>query len=608
MKRSFTLKHNVRKSFGKIPELLEMPNLLEIQRNSYELFLQKNIRPNDREDIGLQAVFNKVFPIKDFSGKAELQFVKYELEDPKYDVDECIQRGGTYASLLKVTLRLIVWEEDEDAGTRSIKDIKEQEVYLGDMPLMTNKGTFVFNGTTRVVVSQMHRSPGVFFDHDKGKSHSTGKFLFASRLIPYNGSWIDFEFDAKDLLYVRIDKRRKFLASSLLLALDNGKSSKYRKDNLGKELDYEKITGMTHEQIFKYFYKKKSFTSKNNGWEFDFNKEDYIGSKLDFDLIDSTSGKVVAKSGEKFNIVLSKKIEELGLRKLIITESELIGKILAEDIYDEKSGIIYFEAGDEVSEDLLKHLEKNNQKTINLLDINANKQGSYIRDTFLADKNKNRNDALFEIYKIMRPGEPPTIESADALFQSLFFDRERYDLSPVGRLKLNSRLGLETDLNLRTLENLDIISIVKYLAELKDGIGEIDDIDHLGNRRVRSVGELLENQYTLGVIRMERAIKERMSNSEIEVVMPNDLVNPKPASASVREFFGQSQLSQFMDQTNPLSEITHKRRLSALGPGGLSRERAGFEVRDVHPTHYGRICPIEGFIQINFRFNLFLFF
>ena len=593
MKRSFTLKHNVRKSFGKIPELLEMPNLLEIQRNSYELFLQKNIRPNDREDIGLQAVFNKVFPIKDFSGKAELQFVKYELEDPKYDVDECIQRGGTYASLLKVTLRLIVWEEDEDAGTRSIKDIKEQEVYLGDMPLMTNKGTFVFNGTTRVVVSQMHRSPGVFFDHDKGKSHSTGKFLFASRLIPYNGSWIDFEFDAKDLLYVRIDKRRKFLASSLLLALDNGKSSKYRKDNLGKELDYEKITGMTHEQIFKYFYKKKSFTSKNNGWEFDFNKEDYIGSKLDFDLIDSTSGKVVAKSGEKFNIVLSKKIEELGLRKLIITESELIGKILAEDIYDEKSGIIYFEAGDEVSEDLLKHLEKNNQKTINLLDINANKQGSYIRDTFLADKNKNRNDALFEIYKIMRPGEPPTIESADALFQSLFFDRERYDLSPVGRLKLNSRLGLETDLNLRTLENLDIISIVKYLAELKDGIGEIDDIDHLGNRRVRSVGELLENQYTLGVIRMERAIKERMSNSEIEVVMPNDLVNPKPASASVREFFGQSQLSQFMDQTNPLSEITHKRRLSALGPGGLSRERAGFEVRDVHPTHYGRICPIE---------------
>ena len=593
MKHSFTLKHNVRKSFGKIPELLEMPNLLEIQKNSYELFLQKNIKPDEREDMGLQAVFNKVFPIKDFSGKAELQFVKYELEDPKYDVDECIQRGGTYASLLKVTLRLIVWEEDEDAGTRSIKDIKEQEVYLGDMPLMTNKGTFVFNGTTRVVVSQMHRSPGVFFDHDKGKSHSTGKFLFASRLIPYNGSWIDFEFDAKDLLYVRIDKRRKLLASSLLLALDNEESQKYRKDNVGKELDYNKITGMTHEQILKHFYNKKTYTHKDKGWEFKFNQNDYIGNKLEFDLIDSSSGKVIAKSGEKFNIVLSKKIEKIGLKNLIVEEATLIGKILAEDIFDEKSGIIYFEAGKEVNEEILKHLKENNHKFVNLLDINTNKQGTYIRDTFLADKNQNRNDALFEIYKIMRPGEPPTIESADALFQSLFFDRERYDLSPVGRLKLNSRLGLDTDLNLRTLENSDIISIVKYLAELKDGIGEIDDIDHLGNRRVRSVGELLENQYTLGVIRMERAIKERMSNSEIEVVMPNDLVNPKPASASVREFFGQSQLSQFMDQTNPLSEITHKRRLSALGPGGLSRERAGFEVRDVHPTHYGRICPIE---------------
>ncbi len=593
MKSSFTLKHNVRKSFGKIPELLEMPNLLEIQKNSYELFLQKNIKPQNREDIGLQAVFNKVFPIKDFSGKAELQFVKYELENPKYDVKECIQRGGTFASLLKVTLRLIVWEIDEESGSRSIKDIKEQEVYLGDIPLMTDKGTFVFNGTTRVVVSQMHRSPGVFFDHDKGKSHSTGKFLFASRLIPYNGSWIDFEFDSKDLLYVRIDKRRKLLASSLLLALENEKSVEYREKTDSEQLDYNKIIGLSHEEIFSFFYSSKKFIKKDNGWEIDYIKEDYIGSKLNFDLIDSSNGNVVAKAGEKFNILLAKKIKELKVKKLLISNEEIEGKFLAKDIFDDKSGIIYFEAGDVVDENLLKHVSDKNISFLDILDINNNKQGSYIRDTFLADKNKNRNDALFEIYKIMRPGEPPTIESADNLFRSLFFDKERYDLSPVGRLKINTRLGLDTNLEKRVLENTDILTIIKYLAELKDGIGEIDDIDHLGNRRVRSVGELLENQYTLGVIRMERAIKERMSNSEIEIVMPNDLVNPKPASASVREFFGQSQLSQFMDQTNPLSEITHKRRLSALGPGGLSRERAGFEVRDVHPTHYGRICPIE---------------
>ena len=593
MKQSFVHKHNLRKSFGKIPELTKMPNLLEIQRNSYESFLQKDIQPGERKDVGLQAVFRKVFPIKDFSEKAELQFVKYELEEPKYDVEECIQRGGTYASLIKVTLRLIVWEVDEETEAKSIKDIKEQDVYLGDMPLMTDKGTFIFNGTTRVVVSQMHRSPGVFFDHDKGKSHSSGKFLFASRLIPYNGSWIDFEFDSKDLIYVRIDKRRKLLVSSLLLALDNKDSSDYREKNIGKELDQTKITGMTHEELYSYFYSKKVFTKSKIGWEFDYKKEDYIGSKLDFDLVDASSGAVIAEKGEKFNIVISKKIDQQKVKKLKCDNQFLIGNYLAEDIFDSKTGIIFFEAGEEVSEDILVHLEKNKIETIKILDINSNKQGSYIRDTFIADKNKNRVDALFEIYKIMRPGEPPTLESADNLFRSLFFDRERYDLSPVGRLKINDRLGLDTNLEKRVLENKDLIMIIKYLAGLKDGIGEIDDIDNLGNRRVRSVGELLENQYTLGVIRMERAIKERMSNSEIEIVMPNDLVNPKPASASIREFFGQSQLSQFMDQTNPLSEITHKRRLSALGPGGLSRERAGFEVRDVHPTHYGRICPIE---------------
>ena len=596
MKQSFTLKHNIRKSFGHIPDLVDMPNLLEIQKNSYELFLQKDVKIEDREDIGLQAVFKKVFPITDFSGEAELKFVKYELEEPKYDVDECIQRGGTYGSLLKVTLNLIIREIDEQTGVSSVKDIKEQDVYLGDMPLMTSKGTFVFNGTTRVVVSQMHRSPGVFFDHDKGKSHATGKFLFASRLIPYNGSWIDFEFDAKDLIYVRIDKRRKFLASTLLLALDDEKSVKYREEsnNKGVDLDYNKINGMSHETLLSTFYKTKDLIKKDNGWEFKYNEDDFLGSKTDFNIIASDTGKIYAKTGEKFNVLVANEIKKDGVNNLLISDEDIIGKFLSNDIFDKENGIIFFEAGDEITENTLNFLKEKQIKLLQILDINSYNQGTYIRDTFIADKNKNRNDAVNEIYKILRPGEPPTLEAADKLFRSLFFDRERYDLSPVGRLKINSRLGIDTDLENRTLINEDIVKIVEYLAFLKDGNGQIDDIDHLGNRRVRSVGELLENQYTLGVIRMERAIKERMTNAQdIQTVMPNDLVNPKPASASIREFFGQSQLSQFMDQTNPLSEITHKRRLSALGPGGLSRERAGFEVRDVHPSHYGRICPIE---------------
>ncbi len=596
MTKSFTLKHNIRKSFGKIPELVDMPNLLEIQKNSYDLFLQKDVKPEEREDIGLQAVFNKVFPINDFSGIAELRFVKYELEEPRYDVDECIQRGGTYGSLLRVTLNLIIREVDEETGVSSVKDIKEQDVYLGDMPLMTSKGTFVFNGTTRAVVSQMHRSPGVFFDHDKGKSHSTGKFLFASRLIPYNGSWIDFEFDGKDLIYVRIDKRRKLLASSLLLALDDEKSAKYRNECLknGKEIDYTKINGLSQESLFSYFYEKTQLIKKDKGWEFEYFEKDFIGNKLDFDLINSDNGKVYAKKGEKFNALVSKNLKSDSVKKLYIDDENLLGYFLSNDIFDEKTGIIYFESGDEITENTYKYLKEKDIKTFEILKINSNSYGSYIRDTFNADKNKNRNDAITEIYKILRPGEPPTVEAADKLFKSLFFDRERYDLSLVGRLKLNTRLKLDAEPGKRVLENNDIIQIIKYLAGLKDGFGHIDDIDHLGNRRVRSVGELLENQYTLGVIRMERAIKERMTNApDIETVMPNDLVNPKPASAAIREFFGQSQLSQFMDQTNPLSEITHKRRLSALGPGGLSRERAGFEVRDVHPSHYGRICPIE---------------
>ena len=385
-----------------------MPNLLEIQRNSYDLFLQKNVKPEDREDVGLQAVFNKVFPITDFSGIAELRFVKYDLEDPRYDVDECIQRGGTYGSLLKVTLNLIVREIDEETGVSSVKDIKEQEVYLGDMPLMTNKGTFVFNGTTRVVVSQMHRSPGVFFDHDKGKSHSTGKFLFASRLIPYNGSWIDFEFDGKDLIYVRIDKRRKLLASSLLLALDDEKSASYRNEceKKGKEIDYAKMNGMTHEKLFSFFYKTKNLKRKTKGWEFDYVEQDYLGSRLDYDIIDSKSGEVFAKYGDKFNSLLAKNLKKEGIKKIFIDDESLIGKYLSKDIYDSNSGIIHFEAGDEITQNMITFLDEKNINNIDILNINSDKQGTYVRDTFFADKNKNRNDAITEIYKILRPGEP----------------------------------------------------------------------------------------------------------------------------------------------------------------------------------------------------------
>ena len=390
MNKSFTLKHNIRKSFGKIPDLVDMPNLLEIQKNSYDLFLQKDIKPEEREDVGLQAVFNKVFPITDFSGAAELRFVKYDLEDPRYDVDECIQRGGTYGSLLRVTLNLIIREVDEETGVSSVKDIKEQDVYLGDMPLMTSKGTFVFNGTTRAVVSQMHRSPGVFFDHDKGKSHSTGKFLFASRLIPYNGSWIDFEFDGKDLIYVRIDKRRKLLASSLLLALDNDRSAKYRREcqSKNKEIDYTKINGLTHEELFSYFYETQKLSRKNNGWEFKYDEKDYFGNKLEFDLIDSSKGKVYAKKGDKFNTLIAKELKKDSVKNLFIDPDSLIGNFLSKDIFEKSNGIIYFEAGDEISENVIKFLDEKQINEIDILKINSNKQGSYIRDTFLQIKIK----------------------------------------------------------------------------------------------------------------------------------------------------------------------------------------------------------------------------
>ena len=592
---SLTSRKRVRKSFGRISEVAPMPNLIEIQKSSYDHFLQVNAKVEDREDLGLQEVFKTVFPIKDFSENSMLEFVRYELEEPKFDVEECQQRGLTFAAPLKVTLRLVVWDVDEDTGARSIRDIKEQDVYMGDMPLMTQNGTFVVNGTERVIVSQMHRSPGVFFDHDKGKTHSSGKYLFAARVIPYRGSWLDFEFDAKDILYVRIDRRRKLPASTLLMALLSAGSEGYIEEcnASGDDPERTKVYGMTAEEILGFFYGTVNYSRDGAGWKTAFNNEGYQGQKLVRDLIDAKTKKIVANIGDKITKRAARKLEEGGLKDVFIENDELIGQYISTDIINEKNGEVYFEAGAEITEELLSTLAEEKITELSILAIDHTNIGPYIRNTLMADKNTNRDDALVDIYRVMRPGEPPTLETAEALFSALFFDSERYDLSSVGRVKMNARLGLETSDALRVLRKRDILEIMRILTDLKDGRGEIDDIDHLGNRRVRSVGELMENQYRVGLLRMERAIRERMSSVEIDTVMPHDLINAKPAAAAVREFFGSSQLSQFMDQTNPLSEITHKRRLSALGPGGLTRERAGFEVRDVHPTHYGRICPIE---------------
>ncbi|MEE9314186.1 MAG: DNA-directed RNA polymerase subunit beta [Rhizobiaceae bacterium] len=577
----FNGRKRVRKVYGNITEVIDMPNLIEVQMASYEAFLMVQEAEGGRGDEGLQAVFNSVFPIKDFTGAAQLDFVRFDFEPPKYDTEECRQRDMTYSAPLKVTLRLIVFDIDEETGAKSVKDIKEQEVYMGDMPLMTASGTFVINGTERVIVSQMHRSPGVFFDHDKGKSHSSGKLLFASRVIPYRGSWLDIEFDAKDIVYARIDRRRKIPVTSLLMAL-----------------------GLDAEEILHHFYNTVQFEYKGEkkGWQMPFNAERLKGTKPEDDIINADTGKVIVEAGKK---ITARVVKDLGdkVKSIRVPVEALNQRYLANDIVNMETGEIYFEAGDELTYEINEKtgaaegtvvdlLEMGHDK-FDVLDIDHINIGAYIRSTLAADKNDSRQDALFDIYRVMRPGEPPTMDSAEAMFTSLFFDRERYDLSSVGRVKMNSRLDLDAEDTVRVLRKEDILAVVKTLVELRDGNGAIDDIDNLGNRRVRSVGELMENQYRVGLLRMERAIKERMSSIEIDTVMPQDLINAKPAAAAVREFFGSSQLSQFMDQTNPLSEITHKRRLSALGPGGLTRERAGFEVRDVHPTHYGRICPIE---------------
>jgi DNA-directed RNA polymerase subunit beta len=592
---SLTSRKRVRKSFGRISEVAPMPNLIEIQKSSYDHFLQVNVSVENRDDVGLQEVFKTVFPIKDFSENSMLEFVKYELETPKFDVEECQQRGLTFAAPLKVTLRLVVWDVDEETGARSIRDIKEQDVYMGDMPLMTQNGTFVINGTERVIVSQMHRSPGVFFDHDKGKTHSSGKYLFAARVIPYRGSWLDFEFDAKDILYVRIDRRRKLPASTLLMALLSDGSDEYvEKCHVsGADIERNKVYGMTAEEILHFFYNVVDYSQDGEGWSRPFSAEGLNGQKISRDLVDAKTKKTVATSGDKMTQRAARKLVEAGLENVFVENDELLGQFISLDIINEDTGEIHFEAGAEITEEMLATLLELKITKLSVLAIDHTNKGPYMRNTLAADKNKNRDEALIDIYRVMRPGEPPTLETAEALFSALFFDSERYDLSSVGRVKMNARLGQETVDSLRVLRKRDVLEIMHILTELKDGRGEIDDIDHLGNRRVRSVGELMENQYRVGLLRMERAIRERMSSVEIDTVMPHDLINAKPAAAAVREFFGSSQLSQFMDQTNPLSEITHKRRLSALGPGGLTRERAGFEVRDVHPTHYGRICPIE---------------
>ncbi len=559
-----------RRTFGRIKKIIDIPNLIEIQKRSYEEFLQKDVAPEARKDQGLQAVFKSVFPIKDFNETASLEFVSYTLSEPKYDVEECHQRGMTFAAPLKVTVQLVIWDVDPESGVRSIKNVKEQEVYFGEIPLMTRHGTFMINGTERVIVSQLHRSPGVFFDHDKGKTHASGKLLYSARIIPYRGSWIDFEFDPKDILYVRIDRRRKFHATVLLRAL-----------------------GMTAEDLLNYFYRKDTIVLDGRKAAKRFVPDHLVGVKATRDLRNPQSNELIVKEGRKFTRAALRVMEQAGIEQIPIALEEVLGRVAAHDVKDPKTGEVLLATNEEITDEKLELFRQRGINKVEVLFLDDTHIGPSLRNTLLQDKIEKPEDAILEIYRRLRPGDPPTPETATAFFNNLFFNPERYDLSRVGRLKLNHKLKINVPLDQGTLRREDILEVVRYLIELKNGNGQIDDIDHLGNRRVRAVGELVENQYRIGLVRMERAIKERMSLQDIETLMPQELINYKPVSAVIKEFFGSSQLSQFMDQTNPLSEITHKRRLSALGPGGLTRERAGFEVRDVHPTHYGRVCPIE---------------
>jgi DNA-directed RNA polymerase subunit beta len=590
----------LRKHFQEIKRIIDIPNLIDIQKNSYQRFLQADLPASARQNIGVEAVFRSVFPIRDFSETCSLEYVEYTLGTPKYDVEECHQRGMTFAAPMKVKVRLVSWDVDKESGVQSIRDIKEQEVYFGEIPLMTENGTFIINGTERVIVSQLHRSPGVFFDHDKGKTHSSGKILFSARIIPYRGSWLDFDFDHKDILFVRIDRRRKLPATVLLKAL--GFSVE---ELLNRYYDTEEIfveSAVAQEKL------ESGDTPEKRVYRKKVNTKLLLGQRATFEVV-SADGEILVKANRKFTKAAIRKIEEKKLEFIEIPEEEVLGKIASADVFDESTGEVLIECNEELTAAKLEALAARGINSVNVLFIDNMFVGPYLRDTLLQDKVNSPEEAKVEIYRRLRPGDPPTLKSSDALFTSLFFNEERYDLSTVGRLKLNHKLGLKLPLEVTTLTKEDILEVVRYLIDLRNGSHEwevedvngntrklpvkIDDIDHLGNRRVRAVGELLENQYRVGLVRMERAIKERMSLQEVDSLMPHDLINSKPVSAVVKEFFGSSQLSQFMDQTNPLSEITHKRRLSALGPGGLTRERAGFEVRDVHATHYGRVCPIE---------------
>ncbi len=571
MQLSFTEKKNIRKSFGKLKESLSIPNLIEVQKNSYKELTEFDSEAADLTK-GFDRVFKSIFPIEDLNDKATLEYVSYRLEKPKFDVDECITRGLTYSSALKCTLRLVVYEIDQDNNSKDILSAKEQEVYMGEVPMMTNSGTFITNGVQRVVVNQMHRSPGVFFDHDKGKTHASGKLLFNCRVIPNRGSWLDFEYDVKDFLYFKIDRKKKIFASTLLLAL-----------------------GFTKAEIADEFYENEQYTydAKTEKWKTKFNPENYKAKNFAEEVIDAKTGEVVIKLGDKINFLNAKKLANDGLKDILVSRESLFGKILHRDIKvnDEEEGT--FKIGTELNDAVIQQILDANIHSIQISVTNSINKGPYLLTTILNDKNNSKEEAITEVYKMLRPGEPPTIEIATQIFNNLFFSSDRYDLSDVGRVKMNSRLNQECSDKITILRNDDIIAIIHKMLDLRDGKDEVDDIDHLGNRRVRSVGELVENQARIGVYRMERAIKEKMTTLDVESAMPQDLINAKPLTVSLKDFFASSQLSQFMDQTNPLSEITHKRRVSALGPGGLTRERAGFEVRDVHPTHYGRICPIE---------------
>ncbi|MFZ1295005.1 MAG: DNA-directed RNA polymerase subunit beta, partial [Pseudomonadales bacterium] len=570
MSYSYTERKRIRKDFGKLklPEGMEVPFLLAIQRDSYKQFTQTDVHPSAREESGLHGAFRSVFPIVSYSGNAALEYVDYTLGNPVFDVKECQLRGATYAVPLRVRVRLIIY--DRESSARSIKDIKEQEVYMGEIPLMTENGTFVINGTERVVVSQLHRSPGVFFDHDKGKTHSSGKLLYSARIIPYRGSWLDFEFDPKDLVFVRIDRRRKLPATILLRALGYGA-----------------------QEVLEMFYDTNVFNADKNGnWVLELVAERLRGEVAAFDILDE-KGNVIVERGRRVTARHIRLMEKAKLDTLPVPPEYLVGRSLARDIVDTETGEVLADCNSEITADLMGRLAAKGVVRIETIYTNELDCGPFVSETLRSDPTRTPLEALVEIYRMMRPGEPPTKESAENLFNNLFFSADRYDLSEVGRMKFNRRLGREEVEGSGVLSREDIVEVLKALIAIRNGKGVVDDIDHLGNRRVRSVGEMAENQFRVGLVRVERAVKERLNLAESEALMPQDLINAKPVAAAIKEFFGSSQLSQFMDQNNPLSEVTHKRRVSALGPGGLTRERAGFEVRDVHPTHYGRVCPIE---------------